>query len=77
MCYKARYNLRCVLINIFCLFSFQQSQENPPQSLLQSNRGEDCSTSKNESEYSEHSSDAVDMKFCDGKDISAVCKFIS
>ena len=31
--------------------------------------GEDWSTSDNESEYSGHSSDTVDLNFCDGKDI--------
>ena len=42
MSYKARGNLRCVFNIIFFLFSFQHSQENTPQSLLQqSNWGED------------------------------------
>ena len=41
MSYKARSNLRCFFNTIFCLFNFQQSQENPPQPLLQSDMGED------------------------------------
>ena len=41
MSHKARSNLRCVFNIIFCIFSFPQSQENPPQSLFQSNRKED------------------------------------
>ena len=66
---KARSNLWCVFNFVFCLFSFQQSKENPPQSSLQSDMGKDRSTSENKIEYSEHSSDAVDMKFSDGKGI--------
>ena len=68
MSYKARANLRCVFNIIFCLFSFQQSQENTLPSLLQSDRREDQSISESESEYSDHSSDTAKMKFCDGKD---------
>ena len=66
---EARSNLWCVLNFVFCLFNFQQSKENPPQSSLQSDMGEDRSTSENKIEYSEYSSDTVDMKFCDGKGI--------
>ena len=69
MSYKARSNLRCFFNTIFCLFNFQQSQENPPQPLLQSDMGEDWSSSESESEYTEHASDTGDMKFCDGNDI--------
>ena len=69
MSYKATSNLRCFFNTIFCLFNFQQSQENPPQSLLQSDMGEDWSASESESEYTEHSSDTGNMKFWDGNDI--------
>ena len=69
MSYKARSNLRCFFNTIFCLFNFQQSQENPPQPLLQSDMGENWSSSESESEYTEHASDTGDMKFCDGNDI--------
>ena len=53
------------------LFSFQQSQENSPQSLLR-DRVENRSTSESKSESSKHLSDAVDMKFCDGKGIRLI-----
>ena len=69
MSWKARGNLRCIFNIIFCLFSFQQSQENPPQSWLQSDKEEDRSTTESESEHSEHSSDTADMNFCDEKDM--------
>ena len=72
MSYKARGNLRCVFNIMFCLFSFQQCQENPPQPLLQSDRGKDWSISESESDYNDHSSDTVDIKFCDGKDIGFI-----
>ena len=54
---------------IFCLFSFKQSQENSPQSLMLSEKGEDSSTSQSDGEYSENSSDTAYMNLCDEKDI--------
>ena len=61
-------NLRCIFNTIFCLFSFQKNQANPLQSLLLYGKWEDRSASKSESEYSEYSSNTVDIRLCDEKD---------
>ena len=60
--WKARGNLICTFNIIFCFFSFQQS-------LLLCHKGEFHSPSEGESEYSEHSSYTVDLKFSDEKDM--------